>query len=74
MSTENDIKFQREIDTPIQVVPGADAEAIGRHYAALHDMQTGPAYAQLGEKVETTFTVEKTSDGGAEVRIVETHK
>ncbi len=67
-------KFEREIETPIEVLPDVDADRIGKHYAALHDMQTGSAYAKLGERVETTFTVTPIPAGGAEVKIIEKHK
>jgi hypothetical protein len=68
------VKFEREIKPPIEVLPGKDADKIGKHYAALHDAGTRDAYNKLGEKVVTTHQVERKSDGSAEVKIIEIHK
>ncbi len=66
-------KFERELNSPIEVFPGRDAEEIGRHYASLHEMRTSKAYETLGEKVEVDYKVSANNDGTSTVTIVEKH-
>lgn len=73
MSEEAKPKFTTPVGKPIIVYPNEDAERIGRHYSALHDMQTGHAYQKLGQKVSTKHITKKLPDGSVKVDIVEEH-
>jgi hypothetical protein len=66
--------FTQKIGTPIIAQPGVDADALAKHYVCLHQLQTGPAYAKLGEKVVTEYTITPNPDGSHTIHIVDHHK
>jgi len=71
--SEKKPKFTVQVDTPIEVVPGADADKIGKHYANLNQTLKEDAYAKLGEQVETRFEKKPIGRGKTQVTVVEDH-
>lgn len=66
-------KFTVQVDTPIEVVSGADADKIGKHYANLNQALKGEAYDKLGQEVESRFKKKPLGKGKTQVTIVEDH-
>ena len=64
-------KKQTEIKPPIEVNGDIDPNIIGKHYANLHQAETGNAYEKLGIKISTRYITEKLPDGKTVVRIIE---
>ncbi len=73
MSKEVKPKFTTQVGTSLIINPGNDAGKIGAHYVALHDMQTGPAYKELGQTVVTKYKTKKLPNGAIQVNIIEEH-
>jgi len=61
------------VGTPIEVLPGVDAEKLGQHYVAVNELQTNPAYQQMGEKVVTRYETTTLHNGTKQVVIIEDH-
>lgn len=71
--SEKKPKFTVQVGTPIEVVPGADPDKIGQHYANLNQALNSGAYNKLGEQVESRFKKKSLNKGKTQVTIVEDH-
>ena len=66
-------KYSTQAVEPIFVNPGQDPDRIGKHYAALHDLQCGSGYRALGEDVDIRYTTSLLPDGRIKIEVVVDH-
>jgi hypothetical protein len=53
----------------VDVLPGKDADVVGKHFANLHKAVFGKAYEELIGDVDVGYSKEELSDGKTRVRV-----